>query len=205
MAPFKKLRTKLGLRRDKEPKLSPHAVIGRYTYGANPDSIYDCGPNASFEIGSFCSIAAEVVFLCRGQHPMETASSFPMSTIFPETLNDPDLQIGRTGIFVGNDVWIGRKAIVLPQIRIGNGAVVGAGSIVTKDVPPYAVVAGNPAKIIRYRFDEETIAKLQSIAWWEWSDEKLKLHLNDFFLPIEGFVKNHNSSDSRPLSSRSLV
>ena len=199
MALFKRLRTKLGLRRNKAPKLNPYAVIGRYTYGANPDSIYDCGPNAPFKIGSFCSIAAEVVFLCRGQHPMETASSFPMSTIFPEILNDPDLQIGRTGIHIGNDVWVGRKAIILPQVNIGNGAVVGAGSIVTKDIPPYAIVAGNPAKIIRYRFDETTIAKLEAIAWWEWSDEKLKRHLNDFFLPIEHFVNNHHETDTNNL------
>ena len=84
---------------------------------------------------------------------------------------------------IGNDVWIGRSAIVLSGVNIGNGAVIGAGSVVTKDVPDYAIVAGNPAKLIRYRFDEHTIQELQSLKWWAWPDEKIKQYAEYFVDP----------------------
>ena len=84
---------------------------------------------------------------------------------------------------IGNDVWIGRSAIVLSGTSIGNGAVIGAGSVVTKDVPDYAIVAGNPAKLIRYRFDEQTIKELQSLKWWDWPDEKIERYAKYFVDP----------------------
>jgi serine acetyltransferase len=77
-------------------------------------------------------------------------------------------------ITIENDVWIGAKATVMSGIKIGNGAVVAAGSVVTKDVPPYAIVAGNPAKIVKYRFDESQIEKLLQISWWNWDEGKIR-------------------------------
>jgi serine acetyltransferase len=77
-------------------------------------------------------------------------------------------------IIIENDVWIGAKATIMSGVRIGNGAIVAAGSVVSKDVPPYAIVAGNPAKIVKYRFDEEQIKKLLSICWWDWDEQKIK-------------------------------
>jgi len=77
-------------------------------------------------------------------------------------------------IIIENDVWIGATATIMSGVKISNGAVVGAGSVVTKDVPPYAIVAGNPAKVVKYRFTEEQIEKLLSIAWWDWEEQKIR-------------------------------
>jgi serine acetyltransferase len=77
-------------------------------------------------------------------------------------------------IIIENDVWIGAKATIMSGVRIGNGAIVAAGSVVSKDVPPYAIVAGNPAKVVKYRFSDEQIKKLLSIAWWNWDEQKIK-------------------------------
>ena len=92
---------------------------------------------------------------------------------------------------IGHDTWIGHGAIVMPGVNIGNGAVVGSGSVVTKDVAPYTVVAGVPAKVIKPRFNDEVIAKLEDIKWWAWSHEKIKENFDDFTLDIDDFVTKH--------------
>lgn len=94
-------------------------------------------------------------------------------------------------ICIGNDVWIGRNVIITNGANIGNGVLVAAGTVVTKDVPDYAVVAGVPARIIRYRYNKEQIASLNRIAWWDWSDEKIRENYEDFFLPVDEFIKKH--------------
>ena len=93
--------------------------------------------------------------------------------------------------YIGHDTWIGHGAIIMPGVRIGNGAVVGSGAVVTKDVEPYTVVAGVPAKFIKRRFSEDVASKLQSIKWWDWSHEKIKENFNDFLLEIEIFIDKH--------------
>lgn len=92
---------------------------------------------------------------------------------------------------IGHDVWIGHGAVIQAGIHIGNGAVIGSNAVVTKDIPPYAIAAGVPAKIIRYRFDREQIQKLEDIAWWDWEDDVFRTHVDDFYLPIEAFIKKH--------------
>ena len=95
--------------------------------------------------------------------------------------------IPRTKLVIGNDVWIGHNAIILPSVsNIGDGAVIGAGSVVTKDVPPFAVVAGNPAKIILYRFSEEKIREIMKSPWWGKDINELKNEFDSFLLPLEG-------------------
>ena len=94
-------------------------------------------------------------------------------------------------IIIGNDVTIGAYATIMGGVTIGNGAVIGANSLVTKNVPPYAVVGGNPAKIIKYRFDEETITRLNSIKWWHWDDDKIKKHINCITGKVKSFIKAH--------------
>lgn len=96
---------------------------------------------------------------------------------------------------IGNDVWIGRDVLITNGSNIGNGVIVGAGAIITKDVPDYAVVAGVPAKIIRYRYSEEQIRELNRIAWWDWSDEKIRACWDDFYLDIQEFINKHKNDD----------
>lgn len=102
------------------------------------------------------------------------------------------------GINIGNDVWIGRGATVLPGVSIGHGAVVGADAVVTRDVPPYAIVAGNPARVIRFRFSEATIPRMLEIRWWDWNDEKIKMEVDALTGPIDAFVARHRPDALRP-------
>ena len=128
-------------------------------------------------IGKFCAIAQNVI-IGTGMHPTNylTMKSFtynPMGDwIIPEK-NRVHFE-NHKPVFIGNDVWIGINAIIMDGVKIGDGAVIGSGAVVTKDVPPYAVVGGVPAKIIKYRFDENTIKRIQALQWWDFPVEVLK-------------------------------
>ncbi|TPK87539.1 CatB-related O-acetyltransferase [Mesorhizobium sp. B2-4-13] len=132
------------------------------------------------------------MFFCRANHPTNLVSTSPFEFSTREDANGHLSVGGPTDI--GNDVWIGFRAIIMPGITIGGGAVVGAGSIVTKDVAPYAIVAGNPARFIRNRFADDQIASLLAIRWWEWSDEKIKAEQPRMFGPIDAFIAAHRVS-----------
>lgn len=142
-----------------------HACIGRHTY------IHAGSEVLCAEIGNFCSIATNV-HIGMFEHPLENIST--SSRLYLNMLKNHAFytDIPKPAI-IGNDVWIGSNAVVLGGVRVGNGAVIGAGSVVTKDVPPYAVVGGVPARIIKYRFDEDKIQRLNEIRWWNWSDETI--------------------------------
>lgn len=164
---------------------SKYIKWGRHSYG-NPE-IFSQGGAEYVEIGNFCSIASRVKFLLGGQHQMGGVTTFPCYCVLGERgdkwgekydeaerkKNGSKPHRVRGTTIVGNDVWIGHSAYILPGITIGDGAVIGTKSVVTKDVPPYAIVGGNPAKLIRYRFNEEIIEKFLKIKWWDWSDEKI--------------------------------
>ena len=121
-------------------------------------------------IGKFCQIASGVTFIMNGaNHQMNTASTYPFYIMEGWTGTTPatdDLPL-RGDTIVGNDVWIGQDATILPGVHIGDGAIIGLGSIVGHDVEPYTIVAGNPAKVIRKRFDDELIGLLQKLRWWD--------------------------------------
>lgn len=150
---------------------------------------YDCDI-VNADIGSFTSIANGVV-LGGGQHPMEWVGMSPVFYMgrdsvkakFSTHMRDPARRV-----VIGHDVWIGRSAIVLSGVEIGNGAVVGAGAIVTKSVPPYGIVGGNPARLIRYRFDEATVARLADSKWWTFPDEELR-RLGPYTKNVEKFLE----------------
>lgn len=178
--------------RDLRSKLPEHVKVGRHTYGVTWRKVLFPAKDAPLEIGAFCSVAGQVLFICSGQHPTESATSFP---IYSRLLKQPEpvANAGRPGgIAVGNDVWIGNGAMILPGVEIGDGAVVGAGAVVTKSVPPYAIVGGSPARLIRYRFSQDVISKLLAIRWWHWDDEKIKAEAAALTGPIETFIERHS-------------
>ena len=171
--------------------------IGRYSYVGN-DTDVECA-----DIGQFCSISDH----CRigmGGHTLSHISSCPL---FTQKINGCQEQwiendihaVEEKRAVLGNDVWVGSHVLINGGVTVGHGAVVGAGAVVVKDVPPYAIVGGVPAKVIRYRFSTEVIEKLLELQWWNLPDETLKEHIRffqkeDFSLnDIEDFIKNTNN------------
>lgn len=162
-----------------EAYLDGNIEIGRFTSLWGP-GIFLLGRKYGIEIGSFCSIARHVSIQEDYHNLTRLTTYFIEKNIFSvPPLEDAVVSKGK--ITIGNDVWIGANAQIMSGVTIGNGAVIAAGSIVVKDVPPYAVVAGNPATVKKYRFDDKTISELQGLKWWEWSVEKIKDKKN-FFL-----------------------
>ncbi len=165
-------------------------VVGDYTYYDDPDGVENFENNVLYHfpfigdtliIGKFCAIAKDVKFIMNGaNHQTSGFSTYPFF-IFANGWEKVMPQAGdlhyKGDTCVGNDVWIGYDATIMPGVKIGHGAIIASKSVVTKDVPDYAVVGGNPAQIIKYRFDENTIEKLLEIAWWDWNAEKITRNL----------------------------
>ena len=133
-------------------------------------------------IGKFCSIACGAKFLFNSaNHALNSLSNYPFPIFFEEWQLDKgnitSAWDNKGDIIIGNDVWIGYEAVIMAGVHIGDGAVIAARAVVTKDVPPYTIVGGTPARKIRMRFEEETIAKLQQIQWWNWPVEKIRRSL----------------------------
>jgi phosphonate metabolism protein (transferase hexapeptide repeat family) len=168
--------------------------FGDYSYVVNDSSIMYA------EIGKFCSIAAHTR-INPGNHPMWRAAlhhfTYRSESYGFEIEDDRDFFEWRREhkVVLGNDVWIGHGAIILPGVKIGTGAGIGAGAVVSKDVPPFAIVAGVAAKVIRYRFDEKTREDLLNLAWWDWPREKLGTALPYLRkLSAEEFVAKYKSA-----------
>lgn len=157
------------------PKYSKYE-IGEWTYG-NP-VIRSWDDRTKLKIGKFCSIASNVQLILGGEHRTDWITTYPFNEIFDEAKHYSGHPATKGHIVIGNDVWIGQDAIILSGVSIGNGAVIGAGSIVAKDIPSYAIVVGNPAKIIRFRFSDSQIDKLERIGWWNWPLPKILDALN---------------------------
>ena len=155
--------------------------IGEFTYGSpNPASSpdveyveYEKG-KAKLKIGRFCSIADGVGIVLSVGHRPDWITTYPLSYVLEGVQELQGLPAYKGSVTIGNDVWIGKNAIILSGVTIGDGAVIGAGSVVTKDVEPYAIVAGNPANLIRKRFDQKTIDELLKIKWWNWDERRIR-------------------------------
>lgn len=161
--------------------------IGKYTYG-NPN-IIDWNDGSTLTIGNFCSIAnGTVIMLGGGGHNAKYVSTYPFPSHPRLWGRSLEYKIKKGGVRIGNDVWIGFGVIILPGVTIGDGAIVGAGSVVAKDVPPYGVVVGNPARTIKKRFTEGEIKKLLKMKWWNWSNDKIKKNAKLLHGPLKKFL-----------------
>lgn len=166
-------------------------VMGDYSYVVNDAQV------TYTTIGKFCSIAA-MTRINPGNHPMHRATqahfTYRASAYFPGEADDAEFFDWRKShrVHIGHDVWIGHGAIVLPGRSIGTGAVVAGGAVVTKDVPAYTIVAGNPARPIRRRFSESIAERLARLSWWDWNHDTLRTALPDFRkLSVEDFLDKH--------------
>ncbi len=182
--------------------------IGKYSYGPliRQDPIIE-------SIGAFCSFAAGTDVVVN--HSVDYISTHPFlyygntlseTLLPPKDRHNPSVEADwffpgvipkgerhkERRITVGNDVWLGRNVIITNYANIGDGVIAAAGAIITKDVPDFAIVAGVPARIVKYRFSPEEIRELKRIAWWNWEDDKIRECYDDFFLPVKEFIRKHN-------------
>ena len=153
-----------------------YVQMGRYSYMGKNNSV------ANTSIGSFCSIASYCA-IGGGAHPLDMVSTSPVfyggKNVFGQNFGTIEAEINKS-VIIGNDVWIGEGVFINDGITVGDGAIIGAHSVVTHDIPAYAVVAGAPAKVLRYRFSEDEVQKLIELKWWDWPEEKLKQQGNRF-------------------------
>jgi acetyltransferase-like isoleucine patch superfamily enzyme len=150
-------------------------TYGEGTYGVPITLLFGC-PEYQCSVGKYCSLAEGVVAMLKANHRPDFVTTYPFSAFRAQwPHSDPNAPIAacKGSIRIGNDVWIGRGALLLSGVSIGDGAVIGAHSVVTKNVPPYAIVAGNPARVVKYRFDQATIDALLRIRWWDWDRSKI--------------------------------
>lgn len=136
--------------------------------------VHDWSEGASLKIGKYCSIAEDVDIFLGGNHRPDWVSTFPFPAFSAQHGNIEGYAISRGDVVIGNDVWLCTGAKILSGVTIGNGAVVGAYAVVSRDVEPYSIVAGNPAKVVRYRFSEEERLQLEQIAWWNWDEAAIQ-------------------------------
>lgn len=160
-----------------------NVVVGDYTYYDDPEDVHNFEKNVLYHfdfmgdklvIGKFCQIATGVRFIMNGSnHAMDGISTYPFK-VFGESWATASMNVTSKGdTIIGNDVWIGNSVTIMQGIKIGHGAIIGTNALVTKDVEPYSIVGGNPAQLIRKRFDEPTINFLLGLAWWGWPVDKI--------------------------------
>lgn len=170
---------------------NPNIIIGDYTYYDDPEDSENFERNVLYHfpfvgdqliIGKFCALARGIKFIMNGaNHKLDGFSTYPFQifgngweAIAPLTDSEPH----KGNTVVGNDVWIGYEAVIMPGVTIGDGAIIAAKSVVVKDVPPYTIYGGNPAQCIRQRFDDDVIQALLNIAWWDWDIAKITRNLD---------------------------
>lgn len=185
-----------------------HTRVGKHSSGP-----ICCDHPLIESIGAFCSFAEGVCV--HGNHGMQYVSTHPF--LYKGSPNDPiegvmpyeeyhdaswyvegvhpKGKIEQRRIHIGNDVWLGRNVVIVNYANIGNGVIAGAGAIITKDVPDYAVVIGVPARIVKYRYKPDQIKALNQIKWWAWDDEKIRERFDDFYLGIDDFIEKYATED----------
>jgi virginiamycin A acetyltransferase len=169
---------------------NPNIIVGDYTYYDDPEELENFEDTVLYHfpfigdkliIGKFCAIARGVKFIMNGaNHKMSGISTYPFQ-IFGGGWEAVTPQAGelpfKGDTVIDHDVWIGYDALIMPGVHIGSGAIISSRSVVVADVPPFAIVGGNPARVLKYRFEEAEITRLLDIAWWDWSSEKITANL----------------------------
>ena len=178
------------LRKANEWRPEGRVEIGKYTYGVTRLTIPILTESTKIKIGKFCSVAPGVIFVI-GHHDLTRVSTFPFKSCLLKGGMPDDEHLPSETILIGNDVWIGSNALIVASVKIGDGAVVSAGSVVVKDVPPYAVVGGVPAKVIKMRFSEQIIREITELQWWDWPDDRILANLELFYGDADLFIM-HN-------------
>ncbi|MEK9971102.1 MAG: CatB-related O-acetyltransferase [Ferrovibrio sp.] len=191
MSGWRRLREKLGLR--KAEGWPAHVSVGRHTYGLSKRNFVQPHASAPISVGAFCSIGPEVLIFGRADHPTGLVSTYPFRTklLHPDAGNADAITKGP--VRIGNDVWIGARAMILSGVTVGDGVIIAAGAVVTRDVPPYGIMAGNPARLIKHRFAPEIVSALLDIRWWDWSDDKIRAFEGELYGPIEAFIAKTRS------------
>lgn len=178
-----------------EPEYTAHALrglieqfgfeIGDYSYGVPRVHV----GKAHLKIGRFCSIGRGVFILLGAEHRPDWVTTYPFNAFHSAAEHIQGVPHSKGDVIIGNDVWIGQGASILSGVTIGDGACIGAGALVSRDVPPYGVAAGNPARLIRLRFTEEQIAALLELKWWDWPIEDIEpLFETIMSSDIDGFI-----------------
>ncbi|WP_459213181.1 CatB-related O-acetyltransferase [Aquimarina rhabdastrellae] len=169
---------------------NPNIIVGDYTYYDDFDDVSNFEKNVKYHfdfigdqliIGKFCMIASDVTFIMNGaNHLSEAISAYPFAIFgngWEQAMKDKSYP-NKGNTIIGNDVWIGYNATIMPGVKIGDGAIIATNATVTKDVAPYTIVGGNPAKEIKKRFKQEDIDKLLEIKWWNWEVEKISKYVH---------------------------
>jgi acetyltransferase-like isoleucine patch superfamily enzyme len=191
-------------------KLTPHRIeflnqnpwlaayqVGDYSYGKV--KVVSWGEGTTLTIGRFCSIAPTLTVLLGGEHRTDWITTYPFPEVFDDARGISGHVRTKGDVVIGHDVWIGDNVIILSGVRVGNGAVIGARSVVVKDVPPYAVISGNPAELLYYRFSASQVAALERIAWWNWPLERIKALLPTLLSgDVDGFIREFDQPGDRP-------
>jgi len=165
----------------------PQFEIGRGSYGV--PTVHPSHGGATLKIGSFCSISSNVQVYLGGNHRSDWITTSPLNVFF-EKKEELEHEKTKGNVILGNDVWICGNAVILSGVTIGHGAVIGNGALVSRDVAPYSIVAGNPSKHLRYRFEANIIEQLLTIAWWDWPEDILRQHIDKILSPdIQAFLE----------------
>lgn len=171
---------------------NPNIIVGDYTYYDDFEDVHNFEKNVKYHfdfigdkliIGKFCMIASDVTFIMNGaNHLSKAISSYPFAVFQNgwENAMEGKEYPSKGNTIIGNDVWIGYRATIMPGITVGDGAIIASNATVTKDVAPYTIVGGNPANVIKKRFSEERIEQLLEAKWWDWEIEKITKHVGDF-------------------------
>jgi Bacterial transferase hexapeptide (six repeats) len=155
-------------------------------------AVWRWGEPATLIIGKYCSLSIEIVIQLGGNHRPDFVTTYPLSAIadWPEAADVEGHPASKGDVRIGNDVWIGMGALILSGVTIGDGAVIAARAVVSRDVPPYAIAAGNPARIVRMRFPDDVIRKLLRLRWWDWDIDRVRRYIPLLMQPdIRAFLK----------------